>query len=127
MKICDLLVVLDTNVIIDYLIGKEDVVREINSYRKDELSTTFVNVYELLKNASRKIMEDVIQNLRVYQSNELSEREAANAYHELRSIGKMMSVSDLMIFGICVANDEVLITQDKAFAYLRSTNVKIMK
>jgi Predicted nucleic acid-binding protein, contains PIN domain len=127
LKICDLLVVLDTNVIIDYLIGKEDVVREINSYRKDELSTTFVNVYELLKNASRKIMEDVIQNLRVYQSNELSAREAANAYHELRSIGKMMSVSDLMIFGICVANDEVLITQDKAFAYLRSTNVKIMK
>jgi len=120
-------VVLDTNVIIDYLIGKEDVVREINSYRKDELSTTFVNVYELLKNASRKIMEDVIQNLRVYQSNELSAREAANAYHELRSIGKMMSDSDLMIFGICVANDEVLITQDKAFAYLRSTNVKIMK
>lgn len=121
------LVVLDTNVIIDYLIGKEDVVREINSYRKDELSTTFVNVYELLKNASRKIMEDVIQNLRVYQSNELSAREAANAYNELRSIGKMMSDSDLMIFGICVANDEVLITQDKAFAYLRSTNVKIMK
>lgn len=126
-KRCDLLVVLDTNVIIDYLIGKEDVVREINSYRKDELSTTFVNVYELLKNASRKIMEDVIQNLRVYQSNELSAREAANAYNELRSIGKMMSDSDLMIFGICVANDEVLITQDKAFAYLRSTNVKIMK
>ena len=127
LKRCDLLVVLDTNVIIDYLIGKEDVVREINSYRKDELSTTFVNVYELLKNASRKIMEDVIQNLRVYQSNELSAREAANAYHKLRSIGKMMSDSDLMIFGICVANDEVLITQDKAFAYLRSTNVKIMK
>ena len=127
LKRCDLLVVLDTNVIIDYLIGKEDVVREINSYRKDELSTTFVNVYELLKNASRKIMEDVIQNLRVYQSNELSAREAANAYNELRSIGKMMSDSDLMIFGICVANDEVLITQDKAFAYLRSTNVKIMK
>ena len=126
-KRCDLLVVLDTNVIIDYLIGKEDVVREINSYRKDELSTTFVNVYELLKNATRKIMEDVIQNLRVYQSNELSAREAANAYNELRSIGKMMSDSDLMIFGICVANDEVLITQDKAFAYLRSTNVKIMK
>lgn len=38
-----------------------------------------------------------------------------------------MGDNDLLIFGICVANDEVLITQDKAFAYLRSRNVKIMK
>lgn len=68
------LVVLDTHVIIDYLIGKEDAVREVNSNRKNDLSTTFVNEYELLKNASRKIMEDVIQNLRVYHSNDLSAR-----------------------------------------------------
>ena len=61
MKRCDILVVLDTNVIIDYLIGKEDAVREVNSYRKNDLSTTFVNEYELLKNTSRKIMEDAIQ------------------------------------------------------------------
>ena len=122
-----LLVVLDTNVIIDYLIGKEDVVREVNSYRTNELCTTFVNEYELLKNASRKIMEDVIQNIRVYHSNDLSARAAANAYQELKLSGKMMSDNDLLIFGICVANDEVLITQDKAFAYLGSRNIKIMK
>ncbi len=121
------LVVLDTNVIIDYLIGKEEVVREVNSYGENDLSTTFVNEYELLKNASRKIMEVVIQNLRVYHSNDLSVREAAKAYQELKSTGKMMSDNDLLIFGICVVNDEVLITQDKAFAYLRSRNVKIMK
>ena len=127
LRRCDLLVVLDTNVIIDYLIGKEEVVKEVNSYRKNDLSTTFVNEYELLKNASRKIMEDVIQNLRLYHSNDLSAKVAAKAYKELKSSGKMMSDNDLLIFGICVANDEVLITQDKAFAYLRSSNVKIMK
>ena len=121
------LVVLDTNVIIDYLIGKEDVVKEVNSYRKGDLSTTFVNQYELLKNTSRKIMEDVIQNLRLYHSDDLSVRASAKAYQDLKSSGKMMSDNDLLIFGICVANDEVLITQDKAFAYLRSRNVKIMK
>ena len=127
MKRCDILVVLDTNVIIDYLIGKEDAVREVNSYRKDDLSTTFINEYELLKNASREIMEDAIQNLRVYHSNDMSARAAAKTYLELKSIGKMMSDSDLLIFGICVANDEILVTQDKAFAYLRSSNIKILK
>ncbi len=121
------MVVLDTNVIIDYLIGKEEVVREVNIYRKNDLSTTFVNEYELLKNASRKIMEDVIQNLRLYHSNDLSARVAAKAYQELKSSGKMMSDNDLLIFGICVANDEVLITRDKTFAYRRSNNVKIIK
>ncbi len=119
--------VLDTNVIIDYLIGKEEIVKEVNSYRKNDLSTTFVNEYELLKNASRKIMEDVIQNLRLYHSNDLSARVAAKAYQELKSSGKMMSDNDLLIFGICVANDEVLITRDKTFAYRRSNNVKIIK
>ena len=119
--------VLDTNVIIDYLIGKEEIVKEVNSYRKNDLSTTFVNEYELLKNASRKIMEDVIQNLRLYHSNDLSARVAAKAYQELKSSGKMMSDNDLLIFGICVANDEVLITRDKTFAYRRSNIVKIIK
>jgi predicted nucleic acid-binding protein len=126
LKRCDILVVLDTNVIIDYLIGKEDVVREVNSYGKNELSTTFVNEYELLKKDRRKTMEDVIQNLRVYHSNDMSARAAARAYLELKSRGKMISDNDLLIFGICVANDEVLLTQDKAFAYLRSSNVKIL-
>ena len=121
------MVVLDTNVIIDYLIGKEDAVREVNNYRKSDLSTTFVNEYELLKNTSKKIMEDAIQNLRVYHSNDLSSWAAAKAYQELKSSGKIMSDNDLLIFGICVAFDEVLITQDKAFANLRSRNVKIMK
>ena len=47
--------------IIDYLIGKEDLVMEVNSDRKSDLPYTFVNEYELLENANRKIMEYVIQ------------------------------------------------------------------
>ena len=121
------MVVLDTNVIIDYLIGKEDVVREVDSYRKDDLSITFVNEYELLKNTNRKIMEDVVQNLRIYHPNDLAASEAAKAYQELKSSGKMINDNDLLIYGICVANDEILITQDKAFAYFVSKNVKIVQ
>ncbi len=41
------MVVLDTNIIIDYLIGKENIVKEVDSYNKDELAITFVNEYEL--------------------------------------------------------------------------------
>ena len=120
------MVELDTNVIIDYLIGKEDI-REVDSYRKDGLSITFVNEYELLKNTNRKIMEDVVRNLRVYHSNDLAASESAKAYQKLKSSGKMISDNDLLIFGIYVANEEILITQDKAFAHFGSKNVKIMQ
>ena len=72
-------------------------------------------------------MEDVFQNLRLYHSNKLIASAAAMAYHELKSSGKMISDNDLLIFGICIGNDEILITQDKAFAYLGSKNIKIVK
>ena len=72
-------------------------------------------------------MEDMFQNLRPYHSNKLIASAAAMAYHELKSSGKMISDNDLPIFGICIANDEILITQDKAFAYLGSKNIKIVK
>lgn len=108
--------VLDTNEIVDYLIGKEDLVMEVNSDRKSDLPYTFVNEYELLENANRKIMEDVIQNLRVYHSNNSSAKASAKACQELKSSGKIISDNELLIFGTCVANDKVLLTQDKAFA-----------
>ena len=116
LRRCDFLVVLDTNEIVDYLIGEEDLIMEVNSYRKNEFSKTFVNEYELSKNASRKIMEGVIQNLRVYHSNDSSAKASAKAYQELKSSGKIISDNELLIFGICVANDKVVLTQDKAFA-----------
>ena len=86
------MVELDTNVIIDYLIGKEDI-REVDSYRKDGLSITFVNEYALLKNTNRKIMEDVVRNLRVYHSNDLAASESAKAYQKLKSSGKMIAIT----------------------------------
>ncbi len=39
----------------------------------------------------------------------------------------MMSDNGLLILGVCIANNETLITQDKAFAYLESEFIKILK
>ena len=121
------MVVLDTNVVIDYLIGKENIVWEVDSYNKDELSITFVNEYELLKHKNRGILEDAVQNLKIYHSNDLAASAAAKAYQELKSTGRMMSDKNPLIFGVCVANNEILITQDRAFANLESEFIKIVK
>jgi len=48
------MVVLGTNVIIDYLLGKNDVVQFIDTFPANELCMTFVNEFELLKHKNRK-------------------------------------------------------------------------
>ena len=121
------MVVLDTNVIIDFLEGKEKVVASVEKYPPSELATTFVNRYELLKYKNRERLEEAFENLALYQSTEAALRDAANAYRQLREKGLGMSDSDLLIFGTCVANDEILITQDKAFENLRSERGLIIK
>lgn len=121
------MVVLDTNIIIDYLIGKEKIVSLINRFAGNELATTFVNKYELLKYKNRRILDEVIENLNIYYSNDMSTEASAIAYHKLKANGKMMSDNDLLIFGVCVANSEQLITQDKAFLALESSQVLVIE
>ncbi|MDA8054085.1 MAG: type II toxin-antitoxin system VapC family toxin [Thermoplasmatales archaeon] len=121
------MVLLDTNVIIDYLIGKEKIVKLVNTFPGDELSMTFVNQYELLKYKNRKALEEAIDNLRIYHSTDLSINSSAKAYKSLSSKGKMMSDNDLLMFGVCIANNEVMITQDKAFKDLGSESVIVIE
>lgn len=123
----DHMVVLDTNVIIDYLIGKEKIVKLVNTFPGDELSMTFVNQYELLKYKNRKTLKEAIENLRIYHSTDLSTDASAKAYQSLSSRGKMMSDNDLLMFGVCIANNEVMITQDKAFKDLGSESVIVIE
>lgn len=122
-----MMVVIDTNVIIDFLEGKEKVVAVLESFPKDEIATTFVNKYELLKYKRSDNIQAAIKNLLVYQSDDEALKAAADAYRKLRSRGITMSDSDLLIFGVCVANDEMLITQDKTFGSLQSNLVRIIK
>lgn len=122
-----MMVVIDTNVIIDFLEGKEEVAAVLERFPKDELATTFVNKYELLKYKKSDAIQTAIKNLIIYQSNDEALKAAANAYHKLRSKGITMSDSDLLIFGVCVANDELLITQDKTFGNLQSSLVRIIR
>lgn len=121
------MVVLDTNVVIDYLIGKKNVISAVDKYSSWELAITFVNQYELLKYHKRKEIEKPIEGLKVYQSSEQAVKVAVNAYVSMLARGKPMSDNDLIIYGVCFANNEVLLTQDKAFENLQSKLVKLIE
>lgn len=121
------MVVLDTNVIIDFLEGKEKVVAAVSKYPTSELATTFVNRYEMLKYKNREHFETAFENLLLFHSSEPALKAAANAYRQMKSRGNAISDSDLLIFGACVANNETLLTQDKGFEHLHSELVKVIK
>jgi predicted nucleic acid-binding protein len=121
------MVVLDTNVLIDFLMGKEKVVAAVSKYAPSELATTFINEYEMLKYENREGFEKAFENLLMYGSNESCIEAAARAYRELKSKGASMSDSDLLIFGTCVANNETLLTQDKGFENLHDKRITIIR
>ncbi len=121
------MVVLDTNIIIDYLLGKENIVKVVDNYPSDDLSMTFVNKYELLKHEHRKELEEAAASLQTYHSTEGAILAASEAYQRMRSIGKMMTDNDLLIFGVCVDNDESLLTQDKAFRFLNDQRIRVIE
>lgn len=121
------MVVLDTNIVIDYLIGKENVVKAVNQYLSEELAITFVNQYELLKYSNRKTIEKSIEELRVYQSSKVAMNEAAKSYKLIYAKSRPISDNDLIIYGVCVTNGEILLTQDEDFLNLEGKLIKIIK
>lgn len=124
---CDCMVVLDTDVIIDYLLGRDRVVAAVNAYAPSELSTTFINQYELLKYEGRRYLDEAMDNLAIHQSSGSAARAAADAYRMLKAGGKTMSDNDLMVFGICVASNETLLTQDGGFRELHDSRVVVLE
>ncbi len=121
------MVVLDTNIIIDFLDGKQEVVEALSKYNNFELATTFVNQYELLKYKKKSHFEEALKNLTIYHSSESAILASSESYKLLKEKGKLISDNDLLIFGVCLANNEMLLTRDGDFKNLQSDRVILIK
>ncbi len=102
-------VCLDTDIIIDYLRGRlpgaqiyAQVVTELIPY------TTYITKFELLCGAStskeKKIIEECLVGFKILSFDELSSKEAARIYIELRQRGQLIGIRDILIAGIAIAN-----------------------
>lgn len=121
---------LDTSVIIDFLAGDQkivDLVKEIS--KKDDLKTTTITEYELLKHKTelrKQAAEKFLSAVTVCSFDRAAAKEAAVLYNKLRDAGKMINENDLLIAGISLSNGEVLLTRDQKFASLDDVNIKIV-
>lgn len=121
---------IDTSVIIDFLAGDEKIVSLIKELvGKEEIKTTTITEYELLKHKTelkRQVAEKFLSAVIVCPFDSASARKAALLFAKLSKAGKMINENDLLIAGISLANDEVLLTRDQKFGALAETSIKIV-
>jgi tRNA(fMet)-specific endonuclease VapC len=122
--------IIDTSVIIDFLAGDEKIISLVKELaEKEEIKTTTVTEYELLKHKTelkRQVAEKFLAAITVCSFDRTSAKKAAQLYEKLSQTGKMINENDLLIAGISLANDEVLLTRDKKFIYIENVNIKIV-
>ena len=121
---------IDTSVIIDFLAGDEKIVsliRELTA--KNEIKTTTITEYELLKHKTelkREVAEKFLSAIIVCPFDRASARKAALLFEKLSKAGKMINENDLLIAGISLANDELLLTRDQKFVGIDHLNIEIV-
>jgi tRNA(fMet)-specific endonuclease VapC len=114
------MVVLDTDVLIDYSKNK-DVVSKVNSLqRKERLCTTVLNADEflagLLVNGNEEeifLGREMLKRLTILEYTFECAETVAEIYVNLKNKGQLIGKYDQAIAGICIKNNEKLLTLNK--------------
>jgi len=124
------MVFVDTNVIIDLLAGDKNIVSLLNNLSEnEEIKTTTITEYELLKHKNKlkkQLAEDFLSEVTVYSFDKEAARKSALLFGKLKESGKLINENDLLIAGIVLANNEVLLTRDRKFGNINDASIKIV-
>jgi len=121
---------IDTSVIIDFLAGDEKIVSKIRTHaNKGTIKTTAITEYELLKHGKElklEIAEKFLSAITVCPFDRASAKQAALLFEKLSKNRTMINENDLLIAGIVLANNDILLTRDKKFVYLKEISIQII-
>lgn len=111
-------IVLDTDILIDFLRDKKRAVTIVRTLRGENLATTAINAFELFwggfKTKSQlDSIERLLNSIIVLNTTRESMREAGNIASELDSRGAQVNVGDLLIAAICKTNSYAIATNNK--------------
>ncbi|BDC00058.1 type II toxin-antitoxin system VapC family toxin [Saccharolobus caldissimus] len=123
------MVVLDTNVIIKIMRGNKELLNFIEQNYDDHISTTVINVYEIMRGRNKKLKE-LFEEFIIYPLTIEAVEIASEIYRRLKSNGKIKSDADILIAAIVKANNELLITLDNDFQEIKDlggVNINIIK
>jgi len=113
--------VLDTDILIDFLRGKDKAVSIVKKLKeKGFLATTIINVFELFWGAYRlrkkekiNIVRRLIERLEILPLNEKVAESAGKEIAYLESIGLPIDIRDLLIGIIAKEHNYIIVTGDE--------------
>lgn len=112
------MMVADTDVLIDYLRGHERSAKRIAfEIEQGHLATTAITAFELRVGArtqrQQAVVEVLLDALRILPLDADAATAAADARRALFERGEDIGVADSLIAGVCLANQGMLITNNK--------------
>ncbi len=124
------MVIFDTSIIVDASTKKQETIDLIESYiGKEEIATTVISKYEILRGVTEhdvSFVSQLLEKFVIYDFEDYVVKEVVNAYKKLSQKGKMINELDLIIAGIALANNETLITKDKDFLKFESEKIIVI-
>jgi len=124
------MIVIDTNVVIEYLKGNERIIQAVNEYSKNHgIGITYISEYELLKYSDKKnkVLEEFIENITVIYPDNTSAARSAEIFRKLRSSGDLINENDILIAGIALKNNNKFITLDSDFNKIKDEDIDILQ
>jgi len=130
------MICLDSSLIVDFLRNKNEAIDIITSLRNEDVVTTIINVYELesgiwaMKNANYVMclnnLDKFLLGIGILQLNANSISRSAEIFGELSKGGKIIEDLDILIAGICLANNcNAIITKNiKHFSRIKGLKVE---
>lgn len=126
-------ILIDTDILIDFLRGDRYTVELIKEISTQRLLTTDINAFELYhgayksrnKLANISDVENLLNSLEVLSTSRESMKNAAELIANLVSKGKYVDIADLFIASICLVNSASLLTRNKK--HFERMGVKIIE
>ena len=126
--------ILDSDILIYFLKGNQDIVEKIISLPKDDLYITIINYTELLYGIynSNKITQNkekilpFLEKFKVLQFDKNSSEIFAKIKAKLKKQGNIIADMDLMIASIAIANKAILFTNNIKH-FKRIKELKLLK
>lgn len=108
---------LDSNIIIDFLIGREEAINLLNEIRGtgDSPATSPLCIVEVqlgVKREEEKSTNIFLNSLQVYDLNRAIANKAGEYIREFRNKGITLPLADTLIATTCIINNLVLVTYD---------------
>ncbi|MEK6961602.1 MAG: type II toxin-antitoxin system VapC family toxin [Nanoarchaeota archaeon] len=124
------MLILDTNVLIDAIDGSARSKRALDAIGEELAATTSITIHELfcadIPEKERFILNGLLERMKVFDYDLAAAQASSQIQRELKRQDRMINVFDVLIAGVCKANDLKVLTFDKDFSKVRGLKCQIL-